>query len=312
MLNEQFINKEYYETFAGSDWPPYEKFISGDYTVSTDIRTEIENFVCNAEKEHNAVKKETWSQKKEIIVPLKFFITVALPGLIGLFGFFYLGGTFEKFLITTIICVYLQQFYQHTVHKWLTHQMFEPKWWFRPIMLWSTTIHNDHKIIEWVVSHKLHHRYSDTDKDPSLGRIGIYKGTVGLFLFPSFTSEEANFDVNKHLPWKDVQFVNKYQNLLYCLNFAAFCFIDLQIALLSLFVLRFYVKFYTAISNYIIHGSQKATATNLPWYWEIWFFGECMHKEHHDRPRKFDLSVPGRIEPSAKIWKYFVKNIKYQ
>lgn len=305
MINRQAITKEYYEIFAGTDWPAYDMFVSGKYTVSQVVDDDIKKFLVTVEIQQ---KKHT---SNSVLFQLKFFAAYVVPAIVGVIGFFAVGGTVEKFGITMLACVYINQFYNHTAHKWLTHRQFTPKWWIRPLMLWSITLIGNFKIGGWVICHKLHHLLSDTDRDPQLASVGIYKATVGIFPDAKVKPTEFIFDKKVHLPWKDVQFVDRYQNVLYCMNFLILLSIDLQVALLSLFCLRFYSKFYTAFSNYIIHGQGQNVAVNLPWYWELWFFGECLHKDHHDQAAKFDLSTPKRTEPSAKIWKYFVTEIKH-
>lgn len=303
---KEIVSKETYEVFAGVDWPRYEDFITGEYTVSDNIKKEIDELVINQNQKNisNQTENRHW------LMHIRFWFVYFLPAMCGLIGFIALGGTLTKFLIVGIVCVYLNQFYNHTVHKWLTHRQFVPKWYIRPLMLWSITLVGNYRLKWWVLVHKLHHRYSDTSQDPQLASVGVYRLMAGIFPNLKINPLELKFNERVHLPWKDVRFVNKYQHVLYCVNFIVLCLIDLQTAFLSLFVLRFYAIFYSAVSNYIIHSKEQGVAVNLPWYWEFWFFGECLHKDHHARPSKFDLSKPGRIEPSAKFWKYFATNIK--
>lgn len=303
---KDFINKETYEIFAGADWPRYEDFISGNYCVADTINQEINEFIIR----QNEINFQSW-QNLQRLDHIRFWIYQVLPAICGLIGFVVLGGTFQKFLVVSIICVCLNQFYNHTVHKWLTHRQFVPKWYIRPLMLWSITLIGNYNLKSWVIIHRLHHRYSDTPKDPQLASIGVYKMMVPLLPYTALDYTKFKFVESIHLPWKDVQVVSKYQNYIYCVNFILLCMIDLQVALLSLFTLRLYAVFYPAISNYVIHGRGQGIPTNLPWYWELWFFGESLHKDHHEHPSRLDLSKPGRIDVSAKIWKHLANNIRH-
>jgi fatty-acid desaturase len=305
MNNKDFITEDDYTTFAGAEWPTYENFVLGNYKVSDQINDEINQYVLQTKKKL-ANNRFRFSMSAD----MKFMFQYAVPALAGLIGFFLLGGTIAKFCIVFIACVYINQFYSHSVHKWLTHRQFEPKWWVRPFMLWSFTLHGTDDIANWVIGHKLHHKFADTDQDPILASDGIYCGLIDRHTTVVRDIKNFSFDKQVHLPWKDVLFVSKYQHVFYCFNFLILSIIDLQLALLSLFTLRFASKFYTALSSFVFHGCGKDQPVELKWYWELWLLGDGLHKSHHDNPGVFDLSRKGRIDPGAKIWKFFVKNIR--
>jgi stearoyl-CoA desaturase (delta-9 desaturase) len=61
-----------------------------------------------------------------------------------------------------------------TLHRMLAHKSFVPPKWFEYLGILIATISNNASTIVWVATHREHHRFSDTEKDPHNPKIHGY------------------------------------------------------------------------------------------------------------------------------------------
>lgn len=284
------VSEEEYKVFAGADWPSYKSFISGNYQTTPIISTEIKTLIDNCYK-----VKDIRFQNESKKLLTTFIINTLLPAVLGLSLFVFLSSAWYKLLYLIPAAWIVNAIWQHALHKWLTHKSFEPTWWAKPFILWILTIPGLYQLKPWVQTHLYHHRHSDTIEDPFASKLGFFS----LIISANKCKDLKEVVAKKiNLP-KEIEFIDKYFYQLYICNLVLFFVIDPDIFLLSFLIFRFYAAFFAALSNYVIHSGAKSEPVDLRWYWELIFFGERLHKSHHERPGVLNLSTKGKIEPAS-------------
>lgn len=214
------------------------------------------------------------------------FLLLCLLSVIGVYLFVDTGGTLlEAFLIYVGFWV-LSRIHMVTHHRWLGHNEIQPGPLGRIFLLWVLVSCNLVKPVHYVVCHRLHHKYADTDKDPHGNSIGFWNLLIGNLKIPKNPYVYMK-DVFKQ---KDIMFVNRYFYYLYILNIVIFWFINPHIVMLSFSLLNLKILLNATIFNYLAHGGKNGREPiNMPlWILVIFgYWGENNHKDHHDAYSKF-------------------------
>ncbi|XP_034248124.1 (11Z)-hexadec-11-enoyl-CoA conjugase [Thrips palmi] len=83
------------------------------------------------------------------------------------------------------------------VHRLWSHRAYKASWQFRVLLMLLFTITGQRHIWAWVLDHRVHHRYSETDADPHDARRGFLFAHVGwLVLTPHPAVERARKEVD--------------------------------------------------------------------------------------------------------------------
>ena len=176
-------------------------------------------------------------------------------------------------------------------HKLLSHGAFEP----RPgVVKFSTALSMlmfSGQPLAWAATHRLHHKYSDTDKDPHSpchGKWHAYYAWLWSYEMP----ESDKFivkDLIKRYPWMLSMW--RYESIAPAVFYAVLFWIDTTVAtvFLSAALLSFHKgMLVNMISHDPLHsGSNKACD-------RIWLSRllspTFLHRDHHENSRKFDYS----------------------
>jgi len=302
------VSEERYNLLAGSLWPGYRDYL--EYRESTDeaIRREMELTLGNeiANWHVSYTKQRLYKLKVNVFYGMMYHVWRAfVPGLIGLGLFFYLGGTFNKFLGIAALCFVLNFIYGVTIHRWLTHRQFVPKIWARPFLLFLVTLAGFGHIIAWIGVHLVHHRYGDTDQDPHPVKNGFWNT---LLVVTNVHPEIAGDAVFRRKNDKDVEFVAKHFWALHVCSLLCLALIDIDLFLLSFFLIKSVVVLQNGLINYFGHNNEdNPQITNIKWL-SFFINGENWHKNHHDNAGKFKQSDPGRLDLGYYAVKIFVKD----
>jgi stearoyl-CoA desaturase (delta-9 desaturase) len=237
----------------------------------------------------------------------KFFLTCLLA-LTGTTIYFLEGGTLLKAFFIYLGCVFVSRVANVGYHRWLAHGLIEPKQAGRVFILWCITATALVKPLQYVVGHRLHHKYSDTDKDPHHTGLGLWNCIIGNFN----VIENLSIPIKDILRKSDVMFINKYYYILYFLNLLLFWIIDPDIVLLSFLLLNLRVWLNITIFNYVAHsGKNGKNPVNLPAWtaYVLGYSGEQLHKNHHDNPSASNFGRLSRwnFDFMYHIYKRFVK-----
>jgi fatty-acid desaturase len=202
--------------------------------------------------------------------------------IIGLWWYVYSGGTWEKALLIYLGFWIISRIHMAAHHKWLGHNEIKPNRVLRVFFFYILIVCNLVKPVHYILCHRLHHKYSDTDKDPHANSIGFWNLLIGNLRIPDRPYIFMK-DVYKQ---KDLIFVNQYFYQLYFLNLVFLWFIDPHIVMLIFSLLNLKILVNATIFNYIAHGGKSIQSPiNLPTYIKFIFgyWGESEHKDHHDK-----------------------------
>lgn len=184
----------------------------------------------------------------------------------------------SSFYILNILGIWM------TLHRYYSHKSFELnpvlKWLFSTIALLA----GRGSVLGWVYLHRLHHAYSDEEKDPHSPHNLGYK----LFGFGHMKKQEGEMKIFlvKELMTPAQLFIHKWYMLLLLPIVVIFAIIDLQLLYWAWIVPATLIQLSTSNFNYFghIHGYRnyetKDQSRNNAWLWPI-ILGEAWHNNHH-------------------------------
>lgn len=221
------------------------------------------------------------------------------------FLFFYYIFNYEIYFyqVILIILMYVMiTFYGISVfyHRYFTHKSFKTKRFYKIMGLFFGMIALTGPVIPWVATHREHHRFSDTEKDPHSPTV---KGFLYVHFFPYFYIPNLSYAKDLLLD-RDCLIQYKIYNYFHFLILFSLFFIPYEI-LFSLFFAPFvFVWNIGNLTNSILHSK------NGPINNKILSFlvgGEGSHKNHHDDPRNCMFNKKYFFD--FGYW-LFIKNIK--
>lgn len=189
-----------------------------------------------------------------------------------------------SFYIMNILGVWM------TLHRYYSHKSFELnlvfKWFFSTIALLA----GRGSILGWVYLHRLHHAYSDEQRDPHSPHNLGYK----LFGFGHMKKQEGEMKIFlvKELMTPAQLFIHKWYMLMILSVLAAVAIIDLQFLYWAWIVPAMLIQLSTSNFNYFGHTTgyrnyeTKDQSRNNPWLWPI-ILGEAWHNNHHGDAKNY-------------------------
>jgi stearoyl-CoA desaturase (delta-9 desaturase) len=167
-------------------------------------------------------------------------------------------------------------------HRLVTHRNFECPLWFEKFIIMCATIGLTGPTIDWVAIHRVHHKYSDTEKDP---HSPDYLGKWRVHFLTMFAKVEPKYAGNL-LKNKFYRFQRKYYFVINAL-YALILYIIDPFALIYawLFPAALVIGFGTAILS---SSHRNKSAHNDLWL-AILTWGEAFHEEHHNDPTRARL-----------------------
>lgn len=173
-----------------------------------------------------------------------------------------------------------------TFHRGLTHRSYTTREWIEKVFTFLGVLAGTGSSIAWVNMHVLHHKYSDTPKDPH----SPLNGVVKMFLLSYNVPGELTKPAKALMRDRYHLFLHNYYNLIHV------CFAAAMYAVFGLDVLfGFYVlpMVLTAVMsnmvNYLGHAhgyksfNTKDQSTNS-FIAALLSFGEGWHNNHHKYP----------------------------
>jgi stearoyl-CoA desaturase (delta-9 desaturase) len=214
--------------------------------------------------------------------------------LLSIIGIFFFDFTFQNYLIILLgYFIYGGIGNSMTIHRCIAHRTFEfsnkiIKW----ICISTAVMAGRGGLIGWAYAHRLHHAFSDTDKDPHKPNNNIR----GAF-FPTWdhlSPRKKDLVIVKDLLTKPYLFIEKYYNLI------LLCWV-IFLLLISIELLYFFWIVPVAILNimqnnqtYLSHvigyrnHNTKDNSKNI-WLYAILLFGDGWHNNHHKNPQSFKM-----------------------
>jgi stearoyl-CoA desaturase (delta-9 desaturase) len=220
------------------------------------------------------------------------FVAMCTLATVGVTMYALTGGTWIKAIVLWFVFSFMHIITNVAYHRWLAHRYIEPGIFGKTLMLYCVVVGGLVKPLHYVIGHRLHHRYPDTDLDPHPPSIGFFNALIGNF-------NEIRTIVDFRDVSKDplINFVNRHYYKLYFFNLLVWCFIDIQVVMLSFALLNLRLWYFVTGFNYHSHGGKKQTGPlNLTAYHSflLGWLGEQLHKNHHDDPSNPNF---GRLSP---------------
>jgi stearoyl-CoA desaturase (delta-9 desaturase) len=201
-----------------------------------------------------------------------------------------IGLFFVEYNITNIITMMISFYVLNILgvwmmmHRYYSHKSFE----LNPILKWMFTViavlTGRGSILGWVYLHRLHHAYSDQEKDPHSPHNLGYK----MFGFGHMKKQEGEMKIFlvKELMTPEQLFIHKWYMLLLIPVLIIFALIDLQLFYWAWLVPAMLIQFSTSNFNYFghTHGYRnyetKDQSRNNVLLWPI-ILCEAWHNNHH-------------------------------
>ena len=229
--------------------------------------------------------------------------------LCALLGLFYFPFTVNNVIIA-IVCFYMYSVLglSMTLHRYYTHKSFKMNKVFHYLFTFIAILAGRGSPIGWVYVHRLHHAFSDTDKDPHGPKTMGFK----LFGFKPIETGKTNVFLIKDLLTPDQVFVNKYYLLIILAWILLLGLIDMNLVYFTWVLPVFFVQLSQNCFNHFAHlygyrnFETKDDSTNNIWLWPF-ILGDAWHNNHHANADKITTTVKKyEIDPVA----YFINLIK--
>lgn len=211
------------------------------------------------------------------LVVISILLTAVLP--------FYIDLSWYPLVILPLLC-YLTKGIGSEVgaHRLWSHRSFNTSLLRKKILVVLQTLAGEGSIIGFVIVHRLHHKYSDTNLDPHNPKLGVVKAT-----FYQHNAQEFHFRLIKDLfnePWLSQQ--HKYY---FHIQLAIFAFLLLISPVLVWYysaniISTLWINF---LVNVVCHcyGSNDNNLTdnskNNGWT-DVFLIGVGQHNNHHASP----------------------------
>lgn len=190
------------------------------------------------------------------------------------------------------------------LHRLWTHRAFTSTKWFEYVMMWCAVVNLYGSSIMFAGVHRMHHSYSDSDKDPHYGpwyKILFYVRRKDWVVPTSIISDLARQEMHR---WFHKHYFKIHAILIAC------CFINPMIAGYTLGAIITFNWLGAGAVNILSHSSlghrnfdTKDKSTNT-WFIQFWSWNEGLHNNHHYKPNAYNFAMfPGEIDVPA----YFLK-----
>ena len=168
------------------------------------------------------------------------------------------------------------------LHRYYCHKQFEVPVWFEIIGLFMLSVAYVKTPIGWIASHRMHHAYSDTEKDPHspifLGWWKVFSTTWDIPKIPARFARDLY--ANPRLV-----FFHKYHKQLLAAHWVISFLISPYFFIAYALIPFVFAKIGFGLINTMGHLNGPS---NAPWI-NLFVAGEGYHKEHHDNWRKVRL-----------------------
>lgn len=239
--------------------------------------------------------------KYGFLVPLLHLITIC-----GLF-------VVDSWLLTIalgLLLYYPVQLLGHNIgsHKLFSHRSFSPRWWYPYVAVYFNFLSFHGSPATSALIHRLHHRYSDTDRDPSDANKGRWYAYIGWVFKYEVDSKHFMLikDLKRDYPW--LLKVDKFELPLALGTFLIALLINLQfgIALLLGSLLAFHAPM---LVNGFLHTrihNETTEPIDSPFFAK-WINPVANHATHHRNPGSFDFSTEKAKDWSAVFIRKFLQ-----
>ena len=210
-------------------------------------------------------------------------------------------------------------FHSFFLHRFASHKMYTTsKGWERTFYFTTWLVQGSSFLVPraYGVMHRMHHTYSDTEKDPHSPIYGFWHSSL-LWMF-RIRSDGVQFRyVVDLLRNKEIVWFSTHYTKIWLVSNLAFILISwdffLYFSMMGAFATLVTYNLTNSLNHYSKLGytnfATRDNSTNVPWLFPI-VLGECWHNNHHARPgaSHFGSSVSGNwweFDPSGRFIQLF-------
>lgn len=189
-------------------------------------------------------------------------------------------------------------------HRYFSHRSFTAPVWYEYYVLILGSLTASGPLLGWVGVHRLHHRYSDTEKDPHSPKYkGIWRVLTSTFEVPAIKYSSVKDLINN----PRVMVFYRYHNHIRIATFivaAAILPVEWFLVLIVSPIIYGYIGF--GLINAFCHDPVTGGAKNSHIV-NILAGGDGFHKNHHDRPGNWKIGQKWyELDPGA----WFIRLIR--
>jgi stearoyl-CoA desaturase (delta-9 desaturase) len=200
------------------------------------------------------------------------------------------GESLILFLAVRVIAGFLSDLALIGRHRWLSHRSLEPRPWARILLLFSMIATPSTRPLHYVIAHRAHHRWSDTEWDPhSPGNLTLKQMWLGRFSSPGPKIQvPRDFFRDPLVVW-----VDRYYWPLAALLFVSLALIWWPLALI---VQPITVAWGSVTVLPVIYSAHQQTDGSVGprniGHAASWFtVGESLQENHHREPASLDFGL---------------------
>ncbi|KAL7041917.1 hypothetical protein ACKWTF_000956 [Chironomus riparius] len=264
----------------------------------------------------NEIKLVNQKELKNIFFEIKWptviqTASIYVFGVIGLFELLTGHWKFLTFLWALLIFIICGFSMNIGSHRLFGHRSFKTNRVLKLFLIFGHTLSGQWSIINWVRSHRAHHKFTDTAKDPTNIKKGFWFSHIYWMFWYSPAVEEAvlSIDVSDLKADKDLMFQYDYFLLIHFFSVAIFPVIvpvflwneALWIACLANFTRLLANLSQLSVFNSVMHShgpkpyDEKTTAVDNI-FAIIFTFGEGFHNFHHTFPSDYKCAEFGDLK----------------
>jgi stearoyl-CoA desaturase (delta-9 desaturase) len=231
----------------------------------------------------------------------------AVSGILAILGIFYFDFTVTNLFISLIsFYIYSILGVSLTLHRYYSHKSFEFKWtWLKWVCTFISILSGRGSVLGWVYVHRLHHAYSDTDKDPHSPHNLGFK----IFGFRHIEDHSVKMKIFlvKELMTKIHIFINNYYFAIILAWLILLGFINFDLVYFTWVLPIMLVQISQNCFNYFAHKHghrnfiTKDTSTNNIYLWPF-ILGDAWHNNHHANAAKYNTQfLKWEFDPVSKF-----------
>jgi len=172
-------------------------------------------------------------------------------------------------------------------HRYFSHKSFKANVWYEYYVLLLGTLTGGGPLLGWVGVHRLHHKHSDTEKDPHSPKyLGIFRVMFSHFKVERIERKYVkDLLSNKRVMWF---FRNHYRIrvMTAILSILVAFLISWQLAVVIFVSPMLYSYLGFGMINAFAHGANGPRNSHLI---NVLAGGDGFHKNHHDNPRDWQI-----------------------
>jgi stearoyl-CoA desaturase (delta-9 desaturase) len=248
-----------------------------------------------------------------------FILCLLITSIVGIW--FVINGTLSAYwLLGTLIWGKTCQVMGHNIglHRLYTHRSFTTSVTWQYIIAGFSVLCGISKPINYVYNHRMHHKYSDSDKDPhSPEHTGLLKSITGMWIIQGPKESKFNVSVKDAIRDPFVSFTSKYYFLLWAalialtlaINWKITMFLVIMPGAFNFFDVNLFLVYLG--HNWGKYGYRNFdiadTSSNNKWA-QYWTLGDGLHNNHHKYPSNYYKAImPYEVDFTGWIIKNWIK-----